>query len=423
MDLCEGGDAMKNEKILLVWELFVTQMNHWILFLIPVTVLGIAQRESPTVWIWMLMGVLPYLFFLVRKFTNHFLIFVLAHGIAAAGFIWIPYKDIIEQIAVYVFVAIYLIWSFCIRLKSENRQDPAMGPALATGLPAGLFLLQTLLGYREWQGYYMFALILYWCLNYLQMYLERYEYFLVVNDSSTTNIPQRAIFWSGLELAGIFTAAVTVLLMILSGIGSDISILGKIKWLLATFINWAVGDAGRTPPAPEAPEESVNTTPDSPSMPFESTGPALFWVILQKITIVAVVLGSIVLVGYAVYKAVTYLKNRFRIKLTRIQEAEEADVKDFREKVQIERIQKEKGSVFSFFQPRDRIRRIYKKEIWAMRWKITREDASEVLKKMTARECGEKAERKELAQIYEKARYSQYECTSEDIREAKKKSV
>ena len=62
---------------------------------------------------------------------------------------------------------------------------------------------------------------------------------------------------------------------------------------------------------------------------------------------------------------------------------------------------------------------MYKKEVWAARMQLVKDQSPALLKRMTAKECGEAMEREGLAKAYEKARYSEEECTGEDIRRAK----
>ena len=50
---------------------------------------------------------------------------------------------------------------------------------------------------------------------------------------------------------------------------------------------------------------------------------------------------------------------------------------------------------------------------------LVKDQSPALLKRMTAKECGEAMEREGLAKAYEKARYSEEECTGEDIRRAK----
>ena len=52
MDTGERGDHVKKERIIMIRELLVTQMTHWLLFLLAVTVLGLTGAREPVIWKW-----------------------------------------------------------------------------------------------------------------------------------------------------------------------------------------------------------------------------------------------------------------------------------------------------------------------------------------------------------------------------------
>ena len=76
--------------------------------------------------------------------------------------------------------------------------------------------------------------------------------------------------------------------------------------------------------------------------------------------------------------------------------------------------------VFDRLSAGERIRRIYKKEVWNGRHILLKEgDAAGRLNSMTARECGQGLRKQGLSDVYEKARYSKETCTAEDVKRAR----
>ena len=125
---------------------------------------------------------------------------------------------------------------------------------------------------------------------------------------------------------------------------------------------------------------------------------------------------------FALYKLVITLHKWFSQRSDRSVEREEEDnLGDVREKCETDKRKKERKSPFAFLSVRERIRRVYKKDVWARRNFIVKEGDPRALSLMTAKEAGDKLERPALAESYEKARYSNEECTAEDLRRAKVK--
>ena len=81
---------MKLGRIVIVNEILVTQMNHWGIFPIAAAVMGIAEKftqaKKPDLLIWVLCGLFPVFFFIIREAAERFWLFFLLHlgGFAAA---------------------------------------------------------------------------------------------------------------------------------------------------------------------------------------------------------------------------------------------------------------------------------------------------------------------------------------------------
>ena len=411
---------MKKERIIMIRELLVTQMTHWLLFLLAVTVLGLVGAKEPVIWKWMLLGLVPYILFLVRRYSNHFLVFMGSHIALILLLTVIPYVDLAEQIAFYVCVIGYVAYSFYLRVRTKERLTGVINPIAAVGA-AGVFrLFQHYQGIPEWERYYVVPVILFLCFYLIQMYLEQYQHFLIVNDSSTGHIPEKAMFRSGVSLVGMFSVGVSVLLLLTS----DVGWVGRIANVLKNILIWVLRllFSGEREVIEEEilPEKTNPGRQDQGMFPMEEAEPALIWVILEKLVMIAMAVAFAALIIWAIYSLIKFLHDRFQSRIL-TQEEELENTTDIREKCEIERHQSKKHSFFGFLSTKERIRRIYKKEVWAGRWQLAKDGSPEVLRRLTAKECGDGLSRADMAQVYEKARYSQEECTSEDIRRAKEK--
>lgn len=410
---------MKKEKILMLQELLVTQMNHWILFLLAVSVMGVIGTSRPVLWKWAVCSLLPLFFGIVRRFSNHFLVFVISHVLPVVFVIMVPSDALVEKIALALMVIGYVAYSFYLRVMTEERLDGVLHPAAAVGIAGLGILLQHYQGIQDWESYYVPPLIIFLGLYFVQLYLEQYQHFMIVNDSSKGQIPEKEMFRSGIMLVVFFSAAVMVVLLLTSDIGWVGQITSVLKAILIWLIRLLVRGKETTEEVPIE-EQEVVTKQDTGWMPVEDAEPSMFWIILEKIVIVLVYALMIAICIGAIYALVTYLYKRFSQILNK-EEDEPEEVMDVREKCEVERFRKERKPLFEFLSTRERIRRMYKKEVWASRMQLVADGSPAFLKRLTARECGQVMERESLAQVYEKARYSEEECTSEDIRKAKEK--
>ncbi len=410
---------MKKERIIMIRELLVTQMTHWLLFLLVVTVLGLVGAREPVIWKWAVLGLVPYLLFLIRRYSNHFLVFMGSHIAFILLLTVIPYVDLAEQIAFYVCVIGYVAYSFYLRVRTEDRLTGVINPIAGVGAAAVCRLLQHYQGIPEWEKYYVVPVILFLCFYFIQMYLEQYQHFLIVNDSSTGHIPEKAMFRSGVSLVSLFSVGAAILLLLTS----DVGWVGRIATVLKNILIWVLRllfRGGGEAVEEILPQETPHRKQDQGMMPVEEAEPALIWVILEKLLMIAMAVAFAALIIWAVYSLIKFLHDRFRSRIVTGEEELE-NTTDIREKCEIERRQSKKHSFFGFLSTKERIRRIYKKEVWTGRWQLAKDGSPDVLRRLTAKECGVGLARNRLAQVYEKARYSQEECTSEDIRRAKEK--
>lgn len=410
---------MKKERIIMIRELLVTQMTHWLLFLLAVTVLGLVSAKEPVIWKWSVLGLVPYLLFLIRRYSNHFLVFMGSHIAFILLLTVIPYVDLAEQIAFYVCVIGYVAYSFYLRVRTKKRLTGVINPIAGVGAAAVCRLFQHYQGIPEWEKYYVVPVILFLCFYFIQMYLEQYQHFLIVNDSSTGHIPEKAIFRSGVSLVSLFSVGTAILLLLTS----DVGWVGRIATVLKNILIWVLRllfRGGGEEVEEILPQETTHQKQDHGMMPTEEAEPALIWVILEKLVMIAMAVAFAALIIWAVYSLIKFLHDRFQSRIV-TDEEELENTTDIREKCEIERRRSKKHPFFGFLSTKERIRRIYKKEVWTGRWQLAKDGSPDVLRRLTAKECGEGLARNRLAQVYEKARYSQEECTSEDIRRAKEK--
>lgn len=412
---------MRKELIIVLRDFLITQMNHWCLFLVPITLFSIINAEAVSMWKWALCSIVPFAFFLVRKFTDRFLIFVGSHLLVFPAFLYLMPKPLLEKVILLIFVGGYAVFSFYLRVMSRDRLDRPIKPiVIVVGAAAGLFVEEHF-GVGDWEKYYRLPVVAFIGLYFIQLYLQNYQYFVKVNDSAKGHIQQRVMFRSGMKLILSFSLVVMGFASLTGGSGWVSRLLalpGKVFRLLFQLVDRLLtGQLEQGIPDWERPGYVYND--------FDQLGEGeagAFWVFLERVFMAAFAVCLIVFIIFAIYKLVITLHKWFSQRSDRSVEREEEDnLGDVREKCETDKRKKERKSPFAFLSVRERIRRVYKKDVWARRNFIVKEGDTRALSLMTAKETGDKLERPALAESYEKARYSNEECTAEDLRRAKVK--
>ncbi len=412
---------MKKEPIVLLREFLVTQMNHWILFFVGATVLGLVNVKEPVFWKWAVFSAVPLLYFVVRRYTDRFLIFVVSHITVIAACVLLPCDSLTERILYCLLLTGYTVASVYFRISKADRFDavlPMAVPILLAG--ACTFLLHHYRRELNWERYFVVPLILFFGCNFLRIYLEQYLHFLEVNKSSTGHIPMREMFLNGMVQVLLISAGMTGILLLTSDIGWVSQIVSVLKKALIIVMRWLFRGSGDEElsdiPVSETPE---HTQGSGPAMPVTDNGGAsTFWLILEQVFLFAAGLAFVALCIFLLYLLLRHIYRIFCKRMDR-EKKENGYSGEIRERCEAEPEKKQKSASFGVLSVRARIRRLYKKEVWDGRWRLKAGSEPEKLKRMTARECAEMLERSALASVYEKARYSDEDCTAEDLRRAK----
>lgn len=416
---------MKQEKIIAGTAVLATQMNHWTLFSIAITVAALGKRKPP-IALWTAFALLPVLFFFIRRYTDHFLIMAGSHLLGLVLLFAVPVSGLAVKIPLCLYGIGLTVYSFSLRIRTEERLDGIIAPPVAVGITAlSLFLLHY---QKHMEADFRFALItvFYFICYYIRCYFQNYLYFLTVNTGSAGYIPRREIFLSGAKLSAVFTLlGMTAILLI-----SDWNWLARIFGILKRGIVW-LREKGFFAfiaslfyrETEQIPEQMPEVSPANPAgMALEPGEPGLFWQILEKVIGVLVPVLLLLLFGFFLFRFVKMICERFRQKKLFIPSASADDSRDIREKYEIRKEKKAHKNFWSFLNPSERIRRLYKQRVWSKRGSFMNAENTRRLGTYTARECGSLLREEQLSLIYEKARYSEEECTREDVRKAAGKS-
>lgn len=412
---------IKADRIVLLKEILATQMNHWFLFPVYVTLMitlgDLTGSGAPRPPVWLLLGAIPFLLYLVRRYVRKFWLLALLHLAVIPLTLLLPAGHFSVTILHVVVGGAYICFSAYLWARAKNREDPRFYPLLGVGLSVAMLALQHYQGHREWDSFLIGALIVTLGIYFLLYYIEQYLHFLAANSSSAGHMPAREMFRSGMGLAVGYTALSGVVLFLVAHTdwlrGILLAIKNGIVTGLALFFSLFSGETR------EAVEETSADVADIAEDIVEggvAEGPFWFWNIVEYVLeavalvvlLVFLIRGSIWLIGW--------IRGRMRERQGG-RELEQETVWDVREACEITR--KQPGARrFPFFSgdPKLRIRQMYRKRVLASADAFVQEQGEMRPDRCTARESGRILHREQMASIYEKARYSRETCDGEDVK-------
>jgi len=399
-------------------ELLVTQMNHCLFVAIAITVMGLCGMDSAAIPVWLVLGVVPVLLYIIRKKVHKFFLFFGLHLILPVAAAFWPLHLLVKLLAL-AMVVIYLIISVRIRLIEDMpAEEENYSPYVVIGGIGGLAIIQNKFAFPEWEKYYFYLVFFYLTCYFIQFFVERYLTFLQVNDTSAGNIPKNAIFHSGLRQTVICTAGALCLFVLTANIewlSYTLSVLGK---GLLTVIRFLLSFVKH-----EAQEEIVETAQQSQGggggMGFMEPGETwLFWEVLERTFMVALGVALVVLIVKTIKRVSRFLWDAFH--KDRREHAEAVtDGIDVREFCEIDKNTEKNRTWTLFLDNGEKIRKIYYKRILKGKTEILGGLSDEELNYRTAKECCDVLLAEKLQQLYEKARYSKADVTKEDVKAAK----
>jgi len=410
---------MKRKWIETGQELLIILLNHLALVSVGITGMGLLRQNDHKVWLWSLLLIVPLLFYLLRIKVRKFFLFFALHLTVPVGCLFLPVRIVPKLLMVFISI-VYLIWSVRIRINERGHGENLLGPVFMTVTLGVMLLIETSYSQKGWESIYVAMGIIYVAGYFMYVFTSRYLSFLVVNESSAANIPEAEIFNQGFHQSFMYMAGVVTLLVLtanvqwLSYIVSWIgSVLAK---LLRLFFSGVGGGSTETempvtPPAEQPPLDMSGLLPE----PGE---PLMFLVVLGNLVRYASYLLIIGLIVFGIGKGFQHLWKGFH--KDSLQDGKEINSGiDIRETCTIEKTKKEGSNWFSFLNNREKIRKIYRKQVLKNKTVIIGDLVVENLGYMTAKECCDKFAAEQLQKTYEKARYSVEEIASDDVRAAK----
>lgn len=400
---------MSKRSIMFIREFMATTTNHWTF--LPVVYAFAALKGMTMIDLlgWSLVGVLPSILFLVREYVQSILLQLCFFPIYMGILVLLPVQtDVLKGIYLFM-VMVYILLSAFMSIKRDHVTK-ILPPfiALGIGFALALFVFPNMQIYQ-----FPFVLLLSTVIAvlffFLAFYLDQYLIFIIRNEETSSSMPKSKIFRSGMILSGYYLGIGAVLLFVISSFAISEEFIGsfwiRIKGILREGIRWLLNLFGKA-------EHDSQIQDGGEGMPwkFEEVphqAPSLFWKVLEILLFVIVA----IIIAYAViWFILTILRLLYRIWPRRVQYEAEEEV----ESIDLHETLSHKTHFFQeTYDERDmsirqRIRKIFKKR--AIRSHVERER----LPYHTAREITVE-EYPLLADLYEKARYSNLDCRKEEL--------
>lgn len=396
---------IKIERLTLIREFIVTQMNHWTLFsvymMLMIFLKDILHTGSPSIPVWAIMGIFPFLLYVARRFLRQLWSLCLSHAAILFVIFLLPAEHSVIRIFQVLFGVVYVFYSIGIWVKTDHKRDGVFPPLAIVGIYLFTYFLQHMQGHILWDRHYFFSLIAVMWLYMIVYYLEQYQQFLSANSISAGHLPAGDIFKSGLRLVLAYTG------------------IGILALYLFTYSGGLLHISVPPMPSEQPFEPLVPTDWKGEEGGFSEPGNS-FWlwdflVPLLKLIATAVILFLLIKILISLARFISHkLKQRPILKVYG-----KSEITDLHENCEIVS-RKDRKSWLPFLpkSPQEHIRHLYKKRILSSRRSFPKaENLREYLNRYTARESGEILERENLARLYEKARYSGKPCDSKDVKQ------
>jgi hypothetical protein len=361
---------------------------------------------------WGFLGLLPFAFVWIRRKVNRFLPFMGLHLLMGVLFwLLLPWGGI-SAVILRVVIIVYLIMSFALRVREGDRLYSPLPPPVAVGIAAFVLLVQPYIAVKPAEDIaFTLSIAIYFLCYFIWNYLVHYLYFLKVNSSSAGYLPAKEIFRSGAAAAGIYAVIGACILLLTGGINWLSNLLrpvGRLLILLLRFLFSFVGGTDESTTIIEEPPPTGNGMPElEPSTPF------WLWEVLGQIVLWALLIATVIFIIKGLVWLIRMLYSRFMSRLRTEQEGTSDGIRDIREKCETRKYTSVSAGWLSGLRPGERIRRWYKKQLITGSKKLQPDPKPEV---HTTKDWGELLQLVSLTEVYEKARYSDKECTADDIK-------
>lgn len=378
------------------------------------------------------LGLLPLFNYFFREKVRHLFFFLLLHLLPPFIILLLYQEGIGQKVILFLLTFLLAVVSMVKRMKGSDPEMEAALPPVAVGVFWVLYLLDRSQGDGKLGIFLLYGVISFMAGYFIYYFLRQFLHYIDVNNRTTENIPVDHVFYSAAGLSAGFICIMTVVTvaisdrehldkagtaisrMIAKGITFLFSLLPKGSTNMGVTANMGGGSINLEEIVGEAPQESL---------------------FMEIVDILLYMAGAVIL-ATILFKASVTIVRLIRMGFAREKESrriENGNHEDLIEDLKKERkAQKPKGNlslwkdIERLLSPEEKIRRIYRRTLLKSIPSWEGEKKQQLFQKATARECcaalfpENERTAAAFAELYEKARYGQACCHSEDVKEARR---
>lgn len=372
-------------------------------------------------------GLFPVLCYLLRERCGKLFWFLVLHGAAVVLAVLLVPGELTQRILFGIGASFFAILSLTRRLSGGKVGMDAMMPPVAAGIFAGLHFLDA----RQGQGLLASLLLWLFCIymaGYLfYYYLKRFDWYVDVNNRTTEKIPMGNLFFSTASQAGMFI----LITFFTAALGLSEEFAEKVQKLLSgllvmlgTFLYGILPEEHGGITLSRGQEQAVDFE--------EMFGPAKEPSILARLLDILIGVFAVAVLAFLCFRLIMRLIAGIREGFARRQQGRDRKEMDFWDQVETlkeDNKRKPKRKILhqakEFFSPEEQIRKscrrlIEKAELGEAAHDLIRGET--IREKLTRLFPEKEKEGKELASLYEKARYAADRCSHQEAKRARELS-
>ena len=418
--------AQNKEKALTIFrEIIVTQTNHWSLFALSY---GLSVMLSEVYSImrlnlicWGIMGLGLIANYFIRIKTRKMIVSVLLHMLTFIGMSLTGFTEFEYLILHAGFAFFYCVLSIVKQHGGLEQEDESFSIPVISILICVPFFILTIQQYENITTIYRNLLICLFTMFFMQHYFGRYARFVKLNEYSAGFFPKSEIMGAGLKGVIIYVGISAGAFFAIANMDSLTEFGNFIKNKLGKFIrDWLRKIFSGSEPDPKVSNPLDYNDFDSLTAKLgqgETRDVSLLGTIIEK----ALWLLVVFLILLLLYRLIKKILGFFNMKLDRPDIIVDDVVTDVRESCDAVSLKEKKVKEKRFFlTPREKVRRSFKNTAKEKCFRITRSGDKKALGFKTSGECASAVEVPELSELYDRARYSDYEITEADAAQMKK---
>ncbi|MBR4343089.1 MAG: hypothetical protein IKP88_10395 [Lachnospiraceae bacterium] len=417
--------STKEKTLIMVREIIVTQTNHWSVFGLAY---GLSVMLSEVYGIgrlsligWGLMGIGLILNYFIRIKTDKLLLSIPLHFLVVLLMAAAALPELLFCGLHAVFALFYAVLSILKQNGGLEQEDDSYPIPVISLLICVPFFVLVITNYPEVTEMYRNLLICLFSMFFMQHYFGRYTKFVRLNERSAGFFPKSEIMGAGLKNVIIYVGISAGIFFIIANMDSLTRlwefISGKIGYYFKQLLKKIFSNPDKTPPESTPLDYNDFDSLTTQLGQGELREQSLFGRIMEKVIIILLIL----LILYALYKLALKILSLLNFKIDQPGVVVDNVVTDVRESCDKASLKENKKRQFKLFlTPAEKIRREYKKTTKEKVFRICKSGDTGRLAYFTSGECGTAMNRRDMADIYDRARYSDQEITEKDAEAMKK---